>query len=98
LAGGLRGARRIEQMSERNTCLKAFIEALAADQPHLFEQAVKAAYKVGASREDLLAAVEIARRRAEIPAATLSHAYATVHAWHWLAARRMEHRRNLMPA
>jgi len=53
-------------MSERNTCLKAFIEALAADQPHLFEQAVKAAYKVGASREDLLAAVEIARRRAEV--------------------------------
>ena len=59
------------------------------------EQAVKAAYKAGASREDLLASVEVARRRAELPAVTLSCAYATVHAWRWMMARRIQHQREL---
>jgi alkylhydroperoxidase/carboxymuconolactone decarboxylase family protein YurZ len=85
-------------MNERIAHLIAFIEAIAAGQPHLFERAVKEAYKAGASREEMLTAVDIARGMAPASDAVVSQAYATVHAWRWLAARRMEYRRDLTRA
>ena len=84
-------------MSERNAALIAFMEAITSGQPHLFEQAVKAAYKAGAVREELLTAVEIGRCLAYVSAPLVSQAYATVHAWHWMVARRAEHQRDLTP-
>ncbi len=85
-------------MHERNAALTAFTEAIISGQPHLFEQAVKTAYKAGALREELLTAVEIGRCLADVPAPIVSQAYATVHAWHWMVARRAEHQRDLTPS
>jgi hypothetical protein len=41
--------------------LAAFAEGIASRQSHVFEQTVKVAYAAGASREDLLTAVEVGR-------------------------------------
>ncbi len=85
-------------MTERIAHLIAFIEAITDGQPHLFQPAVKAAYRAGASREELLTAVEIGRGLRHVAAPVVSQAYATVHAWYWMAARRTGHRRNLIPS
>jgi alkylhydroperoxidase/carboxymuconolactone decarboxylase family protein YurZ len=82
-------------MSQRIAHLVEFIQAIMGGQPHLFQRAVKEAYKAGATREELLTAVEIGRVMGHVSGPVVSQAYATVHAWHWLAARRMEHLRNL---
>ncbi len=83
-------------MDTRIAPLTAFTEAITSGQAHLFEQAVKAAYAAGASREDLLRAVEIGRCLAEVPGPFLAQAYAAVHAWYWMVARRAVHHRELM--
>ena len=76
--------------------LAAFTKAITSGQPRHFEATVKAAYAVGADREDLLMAVEVARILTEVPAAVVAQAYATIHAWHWMAARRPAHQRELV--
>ena len=85
-------------MSERIAHVIEFIEAITSGQPHLFQRAVKEAYKAGATREELLTAVEIGRAMGHSSGPVVSQAYASVHAWHWMAARRTEHRRNLAPS
>ncbi len=48
-------------MSERIAHVIEFIEAISSGHAHLFEHAVKQAYRAGGTREELLAAAEIAR-------------------------------------
>ena len=78
-----------------NAHLIAFMDALTTGQLHQFEDIVKTAYKAGTSREDLLTAIEIARCLADVLPAVLGQAYATVHDWHWIVARRAVHQRRL---
>jgi alkylhydroperoxidase/carboxymuconolactone decarboxylase family protein YurZ len=77
--------------------LTTFTAAVATGQAYRFEEAVKTAYEAGASREELLLAVDSARHLTQIPALTLGQAYATIHAWHWMESRRAWHRRELTP-
>ncbi len=84
-------------MDERNAHLIALIEALTAGQVHQFEHVVKTAYIAGVGRAELLTAVEIGRLLVDLPEAIVTQAYATIHAWHWLVARRLEHQRSLAP-
>lgn len=77
--------------------IAAFAEAVAAGHPHRFAQAVKAAYAAGTSREDLLAAVDINRQFAEVPAPGRAQAYEAIHEWHWMVARRALLLRELLP-
>ena len=72
-------------MKERMALLAAFAEAVWTRQAHEFEWLVKAAYAAGATREDLFTAVESGRLLGEPPAPIVTEAYATVHAWQWLA-------------
>ncbi len=83
-------------MDARIAQLAAFAEAVASCQSHVFERTVKAAYAAGASREELLTAAEVGRCLAEIPRAVVSLAYATVHAWNWMAVRRLAECRELV--
>ena len=73
----------------RVTRIAAFVEALAAGRRYGLEQAIEAAYEAGASREDLLGAVDMARALGGIRALLLVKAYEDVHAWYWIAARRL---------
>ncbi len=82
-------------MNERIACLAAFTEAIVAGHADLFDPAVRLAYCAAACPSDLIAAVDIARSRAEIPAPVVGRAYAAVHDWQWMAARRVEPRRQL---
>ncbi len=75
------------------TPITEFAEAVAARRAGLFEPAVKAAYVAGASRETLLMAIDVARQLAEVPAPVAAEAFAAVHRWSWIAARRWEGRR-----
>jgi len=67
-------------MNEWITHLTAFSAAIAARQPHRFEQVVKAAYEAGASREELLLAVDSARVLAQVPAPIVDRARAAIQA------------------
>lgn len=84
-------------MNEWIACLTALSAAIAARQPHRFEEVVKAAYEAGASREELLTALDSARLLAQIPAAILDRAYATIHSWYWMETRRVWHGGELVP-
>ncbi|HYB72521.1 MAG TPA: hypothetical protein VED18_04055 [Candidatus Sulfotelmatobacter sp.] len=84
-------------MNPQNAHLIAFADALTSGRLHQFERIVKAAYRSGVSREDLLLAVDIGRLLVEVPTWVRSRAYAAVHAWHWIAARRGVPRRVLVP-
>ncbi len=84
-------------MEERNAHLIAFIEAITTHQAHRFEHVVKMAYIDGVNREELLTAVKIARLLVDLPDPIVTQASATLHAWHWLVARRLEHQRSLAP-
>lgn len=68
------------------TPITGFAGAVAAQQASLLESAVRAAYEAGATRDTLLMAVDVARRRTEIPIPVAAQAYATVHRWAWIAA------------
>ena len=81
----------------RVAALAAFNQAVAAGQHYRLEQAVKEAYAAGASREDLLATLDIGRQLVEVSAPVRSQAYAAIHAWHWMVARRAVLRRELLP-
>ena len=76
-------------MEERTNSLSAFAEAVAARDTEQFARLVKVAYQAGATREDLLTAVEIGRGFGEPSGPVLAEAYATVHAWQWIAVRRL---------
>ena len=68
--------------------LDAFTGAVTARDWHLFERLVRAAYQSGATREELLRAVETARTMGEVSGPLVAHAYATVHNWQWMMERR----------
>jgi hypothetical protein len=84
-------------MDERNANLIALIEAITIGRTYQFEHLVKSGYIAGASREDLLTALEIARFLADVREPVLTEARATIHAWHWIVGRRFEHQRSLAP-
>lgn len=75
-------------MKERTALLAAFTEAVSTQQAHDFAWLIKAAYGAGASREDLLIAVETGWRLGNPPEPITAEAYAAVHAWQWMANRR----------
>ena len=75
-------------MDNHITHLTAFAKAVAGHQPSLFEPVAISAYSAGADLADLLVAVEIARALSEVPRPILAQAYASIHAWQWIAARR----------
>ncbi len=75
-------------MKERLALLAAFSEAVSTRQAHEFEWLIKAAYAAGTSREDLLTAIETGRLLGNPPEPVAADAYATVHAWQWMASRR----------
>ena len=75
-------------MDNHITHLTAFAKAVAGHQPNLFEPVVISAYSAGADLADFLVAVEIAKALSEVPPPILARAYASIHAWHWIAARR----------
>ena len=79
------------------TPITGFAEAIAAQRPSLFEPAVKVAYQAGADVGTLLLAVDVARHLADVPAPLVAHAYATVHRWSWIPARRKAHPPPLVP-
>ena len=79
---------------ERIARLAAFTGVLAAQQPGEFGRVVKAAYEAGATREDLLAALEVARVLADASGALAVQAYAAIHAWHSIAVHRLSVTRN----
>ena len=68
--------------------LTAFTEAVATGQTQQLEPMVKAAYGAGASREDLLTAVQVGRCLGAVPGPVVRQAYVAIHAWSWIAARR----------
>jgi hypothetical protein len=72
-------------MRRRIALLAALAEAVWSRQAHEFDWLVKAAYGAGASLEDLLTAVESGCLLGKPPAPIVTEAYATVHAWQWLA-------------
>jgi hypothetical protein len=74
-------------MKERIVFLAALAEAVWNRQAYEFNRLVKAGYRTGASREDLLIAVETGRLLGDPPEPVVAQAYATVHAWHWMAIR-----------
>ena len=83
-------------MFGRTTCLIDIAEIVAKGQSRMIDEAVKAAYRSGANREDLLSAVEIARRIGSPEEAALARAYAAIHDWHWMVARRCKDREALV--
>ena len=78
------------------TPITAFAKVVAAGHAGRFEPAVKAAYGAGASRDTLLMAVDVACHLAEVPAPVAAAAFAAVHRWSWIAARRREAPRPLL--
>ena len=78
-------------MKEQMALLVAFAEAVSARQAHEFEWLVKAAYGAGASREDLLTAVESGSLLGDPSEPVVTEAYATVHAWQWMASHCTAH-------
>jgi hypothetical protein len=82
-------------MNAMEVHLAAFAEAVTAGRPERFAEAVKAAYQAGACREDLLAAVGAIRWPDDPPYPVLAKAYAAIHEWYWMAARRAPQRGGL---
>jgi hypothetical protein len=78
-------------MHERLAHLATLTKAAVARQPYRFDQVINAAYGAGASRDDLLRAIEAAQRLGDVPGPVLAQAYATIHAWYWMEARRLVH-------
>lgn len=78
------------------TPITTFAESVAAGRPEQFEDAVRAAYEAGADRDTLLMAVDVAGGGARVPAAIAGQAYAAVHRWQWIAARRARPRQKPM--
>ncbi len=76
-------------MQERTSYLFALAKAVAARETEQFAELIKAAYQTGATREDLLTAVEIGRMFGEPSRPVMAEAYATIHAWQWIASRRL---------
>jgi alkylhydroperoxidase/carboxymuconolactone decarboxylase family protein YurZ len=74
-------------MSKCVSHLAAFGAAVAAGESTQFEGLVKVAYARGCSREDLFSVVEIGRVLGRVSGSVISRAYATIHAWHWIAVR-----------
>ena len=75
-------------MKERTSLLAALIDAVSLRQADEFGWLVKAAYGAGASRQDLVLAVETGGHLGNLPAPVTAEAYSTVHAWQWMASRR----------
>lgn len=73
-------------MKEQMALLVAFAEALSAKQSHELEWLARAAYGAGASRDDLLTAVDKGRLLGDPPEPVGTEAYATVRAWQWMAS------------
>lgn len=67
-------------MDPRIAPLTVLTEAVASCQPHLFELSVEAACATGASQQDLITAVEVARLLGEVPPRVLARAYASIDA------------------
>ena len=87
--GETRGRERRVPMNERTILLAAVVEAASTRQADVFDWLVKATYYgAGASRRDLVLAVETGRRLDNPPEFITAGAYATVHAWQWMASRR----------
>lgn len=84
-------------MNEPNTNLIAFIEALTTGQANQFDRIVRAAYMSGASRDELLTALEIGRFLADVPWPVLGQAHAAVRAWGWMERHRVSRRRDVAP-
>ena len=76
-------------MEERTSYLFAFAKAVTARETERFAELIKAAYQTGATREDLLTAVEVGRMFGEPSGPVLAEAYATIQAWQWIAFRRL---------
>ncbi len=68
--------------------LDVFTRAVAARDWQLFQRLVNAAYEGGATREELLIAVETARTLTDVSGPVVAHASATVHNWQWMTVRR----------
>lgn len=79
------------------TPITTVAEVVAAQRQADIEDAVKAAYRAGATRDTLLMAVEVARQVVEVPGPVVARAYATVHQWSWMAARRQAPRLGMVP-
>ncbi len=77
-------------MNAVHTPITEFAAVVAAGQTDQFESIVKAAYAAGVSRDTLLMAVDVALQLAEVPAPVAAEAFAAVHRWAWIAARRWE--------
>ena len=75
-------------MDPRIAPLTVLTEAVASCQPDLFELSVEAACAAGASRQDLITAVEVARLLSEVPPRVLARAYASIDAAGGIEARR----------
>ncbi len=54
-------------MADRKASLLGLLETVAAGRADQFEEAVKAAYEAGASREDLLYTVEVGGSLGQVP-------------------------------
>ena len=85
---GTRGRKGSTPMKERTALVAALIEAVSTRQAHEFGWLVKAAYGAGASRQDLVLAVETGRYLGNLPEPIAVLAYAAVQAWQWMASRR----------
>lgn len=64
---------------------------VATRRADAFERVIKAAFSAGASRQDLLIAVEIGRFLGGPPETVVAEASTTVHAWQWMASRQTVH-------
>ncbi len=70
----MRGGARAHPM----VFLTSVTAAVAAREPHAIEQAIREAQTAGASREDLLGALEFAWRLARVPGSLVAFAYAAI--------------------
>ena len=82
------GAGECPPVKKGMAILVDFSRAVSARHAHGFESLVKAAYAAGIEKEDLLTAVETGQLLGDPPGPIVEEAYATVHAWQWMANRR----------
>ncbi len=76
------------ESQERSNRLVDVIHCFTARQEHLLAACVKAAYREGCTREDLLAAIDIARYLRDVPEPLVMRGWQAVHDWAWIEARR----------
>lgn len=74
---------------ERTECLVDLIMCFTAGQQGLVVPRIKEAYRRGCAPEDLLAAIDMARRLGDVPAPLLRQAWQAVRDWGWIWARQM---------